>query len=287
MTPPDMQVRRELLFAGIGVARLCMRVPPWRTSVIALLDGSVDTSHPALAGMRVIQHRPATPSDHATAMASLLAGPAPVAAAGLALHCWPTLDEHQLAATDHARARQLATDLEHACAHQPDAIVLGFEFVSRAPPFTRPVAAALDCALAAGIPVIVPAGNDVGSACHPLLSHPAVLPAAMTGHAGAIGHGSAWGPAVARCGLRAPGQGIPVALPGKRMELASGTSFAAALVALAMAALCARLAAPPLAVRAALHAGRGITSLAAPPPVDAWRAYQSFGVTVPKEPVHA
>jgi subtilisin family serine protease len=283
---PEMQVRRELLFAGIGVARLRTRVTPRRASVVALLDGTIDTGHPALSGMNVIQHRPTMPSDHATAMASLLAGPLP-GAGGLALHCWPTLDEHRFASTDQARARQLAADLGDACAQRPDAIVLGFEFVSRAPPFTEPVARALDFALAAGIPVIVPAGNHAGGDYHPLLSHPAVLPAAMTDHAGAIGHGSAWGPAVARRGLRAPGQGVPVALTGSRMGLASGTSFAAALVALTVACLRARLAAPPQAILAALRGGRGGTSLAAPPQVDAWLAYQSFGLTVPKEPAHA
>jgi subtilisin family serine protease len=289
---PDMQVRRELLLAGIGVARLCMRVAPARTSVIALLDGPVDTSHPALAGLRVIEHRAGAASDHATAMASLLAGPTFCPPAAIALHCWPTLDDHALATTLPAQARQLTADLGHACAQRPDAIVLGFEFASRAPLFVEPVAHALGAALAAGIPVIVPGGNRVGADCHPLLSHPAVLPATMTDRAGAPGKGSAWGPAVARRGLRAPGQDVPVALTGNRMGLASGTSFAAALVALAFAALRARLAAPAPTIWAALRASapgapRPGTSLAEPPPVDAWRAYQSFGVTVPKEPVHA
>lgn len=287
MTASDALIRRELIYASLGFPRLYKSESASirRSVVIALLDGTIDSMHPAFASISISQHGHALPSEHATAMASLIVGAqSGRGQAGIKLLSWPTLDDHQhdLPADEPARAQRIRDHLAHACALNVDLIVLGFEFLSRSTYFLQCVSEALATALHRAIPVLVPAGNHGGIADHPLLMHPAVLPIAMTDLTGALSPVSAWGPAVASRGLRAPGQSIPVALTGGRFGSATGTSFAAALATAGFGALYARRPEPARRICSALQARTSRTPPAlhgtrtVPPAFDVWIAYQSL-----------
>lgn len=260
MTAAEGAIRRELLYAGLGFTRLQKHAHAMRAPRIALLDGVPDTADPHFR--RVAAHGAGTATDHATAMASLLV--APGAEDECTLLCWPTL-----AAID-----AVAGHLHAACAARPapDFVLLGFEFAGTAPAFVRAMTAALDVALAAGIPVLAPAGNHGGAIAHPLYAHPALLPVTAAG--------CAWGPAAAR-GIAAPGDAIPVVLTGGRRAAASGTSFAAALAGAALAALCARSRLPAMRLCAALAlcTGAGARTRTLPPDLDVWRAYRHLSLS--------
>jgi hypothetical protein len=273
MTAADITIRRELLYAGLGFGRLLRHAPAMRTVRIALLDGLADTSvlsglpGAAMAGSAMVRSGidggtldgAAAASEHATAMASLLAIPG--ASDGYALLCWPTL----------AAPEACAAHLAQACAAAPDFILLGFEFLGGPRAFQASVHSALDGALAAGIPVLVPAGNHGAAVAQPLYAHPALVPVTAAGRA--------WGPVVAARGLAAPGDDIPVVLAGARHRNASGTSFAAALAAAALAALAARTRLPARQLCAALRAGATGGSRTQPPALDVWRAYRHLSLS--------
>lgn len=139
------------------------------------------------------------------------------------------------------QASQICEDIETACRLGVDLIVLGFEFIQSSAVFVTSLASAMDLAMRAHIPVFAPAGNHGRAADHPLLTHPAVVPVAMTTLSGSLDQMSAWGPVIASRGLRAPGEDIPVALPTNRTGHASGTSFASAIAAASCATLLTRL----------------------------------------------
>lgn len=261
MTGLDFTMQREVLYAGLGFPRLLRARRAMRATTVALLDGPVDTAAPHFTRVSAaVWGDPActqSPSDHATAMASLLVVPG--ADDRIHLLCWPTLGDAQAA---DARCAQ---HLLQACAARPDFILLGFEFLGTAPSFVQAAQAALDTAHAAGIPVLAPAGNHGGAISHPLYAHPALVPVTAAG--------SAWGPEAAR-GIGAPGSAVPVVLAGGRATTASGTSFAAALTGAALASLVARSPLPATELCAALRRGAGPATRTLPPDLDVWRAFQ-------------
>lgn len=268
MTAPDLEVRRELLYAALGFSRLPKYQRSSRTARIALLDGAVDMDalpfHDRTAPRPAATEAPGTPSDHATAMASLLV--APGTDETVRLQCWPTLSD-TVAPDGMARC---AEHLLQACAARPDFILLGFEFTGTAPDFLRRTGTALDAALGAGIPVLAPAGNHGGAVTHPLYAHPALLPVTAAGYA--------WGPLAAR-GLAAPGQGLPVVLAGGRRTWAAGTSFATAIAGAALAALAARSNLPATHLCAALCRSGTPASRTLPPEFDVARAFQQLSLS--------
>jgi hypothetical protein len=261
MTGLDLTMQREVLYAGLGFPRLLRARCAMRATTVALLDGPVDATAPHFARVSVAARGDPdamqTPSDHATAMASLLVVPG--ADDCMHLLCWPTLGDAQ------AAGARCAQHLLEACAARPDFILLGFEFLGTAPGFLQAAQAALDTAHAAGIPVLAPAGNHGGPIAHPLYAHPALVPVTTAG--------SAWGPGAAR-GIGAPGHAVPVVLAGGRATTASGTSFAAALAGAALASLVARCPLPATQLCAALRRGTGPATRTLPPDLDVWRAFQ-------------
>jgi hypothetical protein len=261
MTGLDLTMQRELLYAGLGFPRLLRTRRAMRAATVALLDGPVDATAPHFARVSAVSRddpaRTQAPSDHATAMASLLV--VPDADDRIHLLCWPTLGDAP------AAGALCAQHLLEACAARPDFILLGFEFLGTAPAFLQAAQAALDAAHAAGIPVLAPAGNHRGAIAHPLYAHPALVPVTAAG--------SAWGPQAAR-GIGAPGHAVPVVLAGGRATTASGTSFAAALAGAALASLVARSPLPAARLCASLRCGAGAATRTLPPDLDVWRAFQ-------------
>lgn len=284
MVAMNLSVRRELIYAELGFLRLRRHVAVKRPAIVALLDGAIDETHPVFQHTAITQYGDATVSDHATAVASLLAVD-PDSDADIKLLTWNTLLPRQAHRTseEEMQAARICDHLKQACVHHADVIVLGFEFISRSASFAQHITTALNDAAQAAISVVVPAGNHGGIADHPLLQHPAVVPVAMVNDSGTLTSGSAWGPRIAVHGLRAPGHAIPIALPGNRFRSATGTSFAAAIAAAGIGVILARR---PLRsgrdISLALRrcANRHISSLQGtrtiPPAFNVWTACQSI-----------
>jgi len=283
MAARNVPMRRELIYGELGFLQLRRNVTVQRPAIVALLDGTVDETHPVFHNTAITQYGDKAVSDHATAMASLLAGHSN-SGADIELLTWNTLiTQKPDSMNEQMQAVRIRNHLIQACVHHADVIVLGFEFISRSAYFVQCITDALIDALQSAIPVVVPAGNHGGVVDHPLLQHPAVVPVTMVNDSGTLASSSAWGPCVATRGLRAPGHAIPVALPGNRFQNATGTSFASAFAAAGIAAILARR---PLRsgrdIFLALRrcANRNIPSLQGtrtiPPAFNVWTAYQSI-----------
>jgi hypothetical protein len=154
-------------------------------------------------------------------------------------------------------------------------IVLGFEFLEDSRPFVAPLMAALERVRIQQVAVLTPAGNTPRSYSHPLLSHPNMFPVASAADTGEPDSDAAWGPLIAK-GFLAPGLNVPVAASNDEVKLASGSSFATALVGSVCAALLARLPqTPATAVCRAMRISGQRGSLTVPPSINACSAYRT------------
>lgn len=205
------------------------------SGAVGIIDTGVDTTHPALRASRILQadfsgpgeRRPTTSGGHGTAVASILVGGQNEARGG-----------RVFAANVIARSADRRSELASA-----DAIVRALDWLARndapvanislAGPPNSLVEDAVRRAQARGMIIVAAVGND-GPAAPPL------YPSAYDGVVGVTAVDSA-GVVYRRAGrgahvdIAARGVAVTVAAPGGQSVQASGTSFAAPVVAAALA----------------------------------------------------
>ncbi len=232
--------------------------------IVAILDGPVNRSHPALVGARLETVEAAVPAiprqggpatRHGTAVASLIFGQhaagSPVR--GIAPGCRglvvPVFDDADGLGEGRADEpfRPVCSQLELA-----RAILLAVEHgariinISAGQPLPASsaypaMADAVDRAVRRGVLVVAAAGND-GCPCeHIPAAMPGVLAVGAMDSRGRPIASSNWGASYRSAGLLAPGTGLLAARAGGTTEVVGGTSFATAIVA-GSAALLASLA---------------------------------------------
>ncbi|HLZ77580.1 S8 family serine peptidase [Phenylobacterium sp.] len=198
---------------------------------VGVIDGAVAASAPTLSNARLVQQAfapgGAHVTAHATAVASLIAGQAPGfrgAAAGATLYVADVYGPTAAGGSAEAVARAMGW------LAQMRAPVISISLVG---PPNRLLQAAVQSLIVRGYLVVAPVGND-GPAAPPL--YPAAYPGviAVTG----VGPDGRLLPEAGR-GLHvdfaAPGAGIVAAAPGGGVTAVRGTSFAAPIVAGALA----------------------------------------------------
>lgn len=259
--------------------------------VVGLIDGRVDSDHPAFAGRPVRELRPAAGAGacrradaccaHGTAVAGIIAGAGGVCP-GCTLVSRPLFTDRP---ADGGPATCLsgvrAGELAEAIAETVDAgaRVLNLSMAQPAPSGARDPAleAALDHAADRGVILVVAAGNQGRLGSSVLTGHPWVVPVTAYDRAGLPMPQSNLGASIGRHGVGAPGERVPAPGPGGRPFVLNGTSAAAPFVTGAVALLCSAFpGATPAAVRYAVTHGPGRRHSVTPPPLDAWAAYTTL-----------
>jgi subtilisin family serine protease len=267
---------------------------------IGLLDGSVDTDSPDLAGSRITRldagPGPASSaSGHATLIAKMLVAGRHASPPGICPGC--TLLVRPIFSRSH-RSRGLPGAVPQDVAGAiVDAIAAGARVINlsaaTAMPSTRAYLGlrhALDYAIQHGVIVVAAAGNQASLGSSELTRHHGCIPVVaydLRGHPAAM---SNLGRSAGQRGLGAPGNVVMSHADGKPM-LQSGTSFAAARVTGAIALLWSLFpSASASSIRLALRTDRGRS--VTPPLMDVRAAYQrlqdglaahsSYGQLVPR-----
>jgi hypothetical protein len=212
-------------------------VPPARRKLIALVDATLDASHPEFAGgtIRTTGGHPVTEA-HGTATASVAAAPQNgIGLTGL----WPGGRALNVALDDSISCTDSATGIVKAIRRHASVINMSYGSSE----FCVPEFLALEVAVGRGIVPVAAAGNELGEG-NPV-EYPATLPHVVTvGALDAADGPSRFSNVNAAVDLSAPGEAIPTAVPvaldgqdGVRdgYELQSGTSFAAPMVSAAIA----------------------------------------------------
>jgi hypothetical protein len=206
------------------------------TPLIALVDSQLDRSHPEFAGSLIgtIPQYPLAVS-HGTATASVAA--APVNGRGI-VGVWPNARALNVPLPKEITCSRSADRIERAIAN--NAVVINMSYGSAG--LCTPEYVALQFAVARGIVPVAAAGNEFAEG-NPL-EFPASLPHVLTVAAvGPDGSSSYFSNTSAAIDLSAPGENIMTAVPpaldgdGTKdgYEIQSGTSFAAPMVAAAVA----------------------------------------------------
>ncbi|WP_328966389.1 PatA/PatG family cyanobactin maturation protease [Streptomyces sp. NBC_00239] len=214
---------------------------------VAMVDGLVDQTHPALVDTALTQLTevfpggdPAGPAAaHGTAVAGVLFGRHDGPVAGVAPGCRAIsvpvfTDDRRTSQLQLARAIELAAD---AGAH---IINVSGGQLAQAAEAEDALTRVVDRCHEDGVLVVAAAGND-GCLCdHVPAALPGVLAVGACDHQGKPLEQSNFGHGLRRQGLLAPGHEIRVAVPGGGTAAMSGTSFAAPVVS-GVAALLASL----------------------------------------------
>jgi subtilisin family serine protease len=215
------------------------------TMRIGLIDGPVESGHPALAGARIetregggVSHcavADAYACQHGTFIAGVLVGQPRGGVHGLrpnaTLVSRPVFSDHVArGGVPEARADAVADAIVDAVDAGARVINLSVGVVVPASAQRSALADACDHAFRRGVLVIAAAGNQGRIGPLPLVEHPWVIPvaAALPG-SGRLDPASNIGPSIARRGVRAPSQ-TKSAVPPDKIVTMRGTSVAAAFV---------------------------------------------------------
>lgn len=213
---------------------------------VAILDGPVDLSHPALAGADISEVQSLIPhvvdggpaSQHGTQVASIIfgrhGGPVPGIAPGCRGLVIPIFTDGADGAIVPCSQVDLARAINQAVEHGARIINISggqFSFSGTAHPILAD--AVRDCA-ASGVLIIAAAGNQGCDCLHIPAALPTVLAVGAMDNRGNPLEFSNWG--YQNEGLLAPGQDLLGAVPGGKTAVVSGTSYATA-VASGVAAL--------------------------------------------------
>jgi subtilisin family serine protease len=235
---------RSLTLRQAGLVDLCAATRGCPSIRIALVDGPVNTSHPALGGcsISVLGDAPAsTAGEHATFCASILVGRDADRTAGrvMAICAACTLVNVGVVTDDMLTgrrsirnvARTLASAVAAANEAKCQTILFGIEIRQPESPEWTPLRESVRAASARGAAVVLPAGNRPGAPAGPC-SWPEALVVGSRSWCGAV---SAFSPQVRRGAnmILAPGENVPGAGPDASYVVRSGTSFAAAVAAAA------------------------------------------------------
>jgi subtilisin family serine protease len=236
---------RSLTLRQAGLVDLCAATQGCPSVSIALVDGPVNTSHPALGGCSISMLGDAPSSaagEHATFCASILVGRNADRTAGrvMAICAACTLvnvavvTDDMLAGRLSTRtvARTLASAVAAATEATCQTILFGIEIRHPESPEWTPLRESIRAASMRGAAVVLPAGNRPGAPAAGPCSWPEAL---VVGSRGWSGAASAFSPHSKRGAsmILAPGENVPGAGPDASYAIRSGTSFAAGVAAAA------------------------------------------------------
>jgi cyanobactin maturation PatA/PatG family protease len=212
--------------------------------VVAVLDGHVDATHPALAGARLFEAGGApltsaasgTTADHGTMVASVMAGRPGSAVEGVAPGCTYVIVPVFTAAQPQPSQLELARGIEVAVQAGAHVINLSGGQYQDSPFAHDLLERAVRWCEERDVLLVAAAGNDGCDCAHVPAALPGVLAVGSTGPATASEF-SNWGEHYAGHGLTAPGEQVAGAVCGGSVATASGTSLAAPVVAAAAALL--------------------------------------------------
>ncbi|MEV6909316.1 S8 family serine peptidase [Amycolatopsis sp. NPDC051071] len=222
-----------------GLAALWARTTGDDRIRVAVVDGAVDNSHPALAGVALTTARSLWPADatpgargaHGTAVAGVLAGrhggPAPGVAPGCRIISVPVFSDRRPRTTQLDLARGIEAAVE-AGAH---VVNVSAGRLSAAGGADDLLARAVRRCAERGVLVVAAAGNDGCFCAHVPAALPSVLAVGALADSGKPLAVSNWGAEYQRRGLLAPGENLLCPLPGGGVARRTGTSLATPLVA--------------------------------------------------------
>jgi subtilisin family serine protease len=212
---------------------------------IALIDGAIDTAHPAFRDCRIYQFGNSgshAASKHATFNASILLGNRDERTSGRLMAMCPECTLLNYAVVTDAMltgnvavrmvAEELAKVVELATRAKCQVIVFGVQIHQADSRHWEPLRESLRSALAANSAVIIPVGNRKGAGAVNACTWPEVIITASLGWRGTM---SAFSNRTNTNTIFAPGEEIPGAGPASGYMTLSGTSFAATIAAGAFA----------------------------------------------------
>ena len=284
---PDAAVRTP--YSLVGLAPLMAASKGSASVTVAVIDGPVDRSHPALAAaqIEVLGDAQCDPLEgagcrHGTFITGLLVAArseqAPGICPGCRLLARPVFSAGEADfAAPSAQPEELAAAILEAIAAGARVINLSLALLEPGASGAAAVQTALDAAMQQGVLVAAASGNQglVGST--PITRHPWVVPVGACNSSGSPLAASNFAASVGRNGLLAPGEGILGLKAGGGFETASGTSVAVPFVtgALALlASLCPR--ASPAELRRAIVASSPPRRSIVPPRLNATAAWQAL-----------
>jgi cyclic patellamide precursor peptide PatG/subtilase family protein len=201
--------------------------------VVAILDGPVDLAHPCFLGVAISEERSVargggdTAFIHGTQIASIIAQSAPHTSI-VSIPIYSSSSDGRIlpvSQLDLARALNRALDVG---AHIIN--ISGGQLVE-SPHVDPRLESALKSCASRDILLIAAVGNDACDCIHVPAAVPSTLAVGAMDDAGQPLDFSNWGEAYRDHGVLAPGKDISVALPGGGSTVATGTSYAAAVVA--------------------------------------------------------
>jgi subtilisin family serine protease len=234
----------------VGLAKLMGLTQGLDEVRVALLDGPVDVGHPDLelahwqtlgpGGEKACPGGSGFAGLHGTFVAGVLAGrrggPSPAICPGCTFLHGRLFSSggSGLAATT---PRVLAAALDEAVEAGAHVANVSAELVGGTVADARDLVGVIDRAAAAGVIVVVAAGNASRLAGSPLTQHPWVIPVVGYDLDGRPSADSNVGLSIGRRGVGAPGVGVTSLAPGGSVATLGGTSFAVPFVAGAAALL--------------------------------------------------
>lgn len=243
MNPLDLIKLRPLMKATRGHPNV----------VVGVIDGPVDTSHPALqeARIRAVQGAPAVhceqaPSvacNHGTFVMGMLAAKREGTAPALCPQCnvvaRPVFRQSRknAAGMPSSTPQELARAIIETIAAGARVINLSVGLPQSSVVVNRDLDEAFTYACKRGVMLVVAAGNQGRIGYNPLLAHSWVLPVVACDEQGRPSRASNLSPSIGKRGLMAPAMHITSTIPGGRYTQMSGTSVAAPFVTGAIALL--------------------------------------------------
>jgi hypothetical protein len=208
---------------------------------IAILDGPIDLTHPALAEAQIKEVRiedavcesAASTADHGTHVASIIFGNPYCGVRGVAPQCRglaiPIFEYANDGSLKPCSQERLAKAINLAIDHGADVINISAGQLTPSGGAGEALTAAVERAVSKAL-IVAAAGNDGCECLHVPGALPSVLAVGAMNTKGEPLPSSNWGAAYQQQGILAPGEGILGASAGNGVRQRTGTSFATAIV---------------------------------------------------------
>ncbi len=278
----------------VKLSPLMRRTAGKRETVIGLIDGPVNASHPDLAGSS-IQEIPgklrgtcsrasSIACMHGTFVAGILSARRGSAAPAICPDCTLlvrpifTENKNDNGQTPSATPEELATAITDVIGAGANVINLSAALTNPSSRGERQLEQALDYAAQRGVLVVAAAGNQSRVGSSAITRHPWVIPVVACDLQGRPTALSNLGSSIGRRGLAASGEDIVSLGTDGKPQTSAGTSAAAPFVTGAIALLWSEFPSASAAQikLAVTQAGKSPRRTIAPPLLDAWAAYEAM-----------
>jgi hypothetical protein len=236
-TAPFQNVKTHRSAVSAGLSALWRETKGDRRVCVAILDAPIDLSHPCLASANLIQDWSGDSercSSHGTQVASIIFAAHDTSVLGIAPQCRGI--SAPIFNCEGPRT-VVATRQSHVAAGIRRALAAGAQIINVSAGQLVPtgeadweLSDAVRRCVAAGALIVAAAGNDGCECLHVPAALPSVLSVGAMRDDGQPLEMSNWGTNYRQQGILAPGENIVVAGGAGRVELRTGTSYAAAYV---------------------------------------------------------